>query len=144
MGLRAIQDTIQASAGLEKFVKFTGVGIVATLLDWLIFYTLVHYIGLFYPLALATSYMTSMVLNFFLNRRYTFLNAYREVHVQLASFTGVAVLGLGINELFVYGMANYILGSAGAGLMASRIIATLIVFIWNFTLNDRITFRIFR
>ena len=64
--------------------------------------------------------------------------------MQLASFAVVAILGMGLNEILVYGMANYMLGIAGLGLMASRAIATLIVFIWNFVLNKSITFKIFR
>jgi putative flippase GtrA len=144
MDLRAIQETIRSGAGYRKFMKFTGVGIVATLLDWLIFFALVRYTSLLYPLALATSYLASTILNFFMNRRYTFRNTYKKVHLQLASFVGVAVLGLGLSEALVYGIANYLLGHSSTGLMASRVIATLVVFAWNFLLNDRITFRIFR
>lgn len=129
---------------VPRLAKYFGVGIIATAVDWTLFYVLIRYLQLFYVLALVASYSTSTVLSFFMNRRYTFRNTYDQVHFQLASFTAVAVLGLGLNEVLVYGMAYYVFGSAGAGLMASRFIATLVVFAWNFMLNKSITFKIFR
>lgn len=127
-----------------KLAKYLSIGIIATILDWALFYVLISYLQIFYLLALALSYMISTVFNYFMNRRYTFQSIYGKIHMQLASFAVVAILGMGLNEVLVYGMANYLLGIAGPGLMASRAIATLIVFIWNFVLNKSITFKIFR
>ena len=128
-----------------QFTKFLGVGVVATLVDWAIFYLLAGYLGIFYLLSLALSYLISTVLNFFMNRRFTFGSKYKKVHVQLGSFLSVAIVGLALNELIVYGLVHYLF-AAGTGnmVMVSRIIATFLVFIWNFLLNKCITFRIFR
>jgi putative flippase GtrA len=129
----------------QKLMKYLGIGIVATLIDWMIFYALIGYFNVFYMMALAISYLTSTMLSFFLNKRYTFQNTYKKVHYQLASFFVVAVLGLCLNEALVYGMAQYIFNSdSDVLLMISRIFATLVVFIWNFALNKRITFRVFQ
>jgi putative flippase GtrA len=61
-----------------QFARYLGIGVIATLVDWTIFYLLIGYLGIFYMLALATSYFSSTALNFFLNRRYTFRNTYRK------------------------------------------------------------------
>jgi putative flippase GtrA len=127
-----------------KLAKYFSVGIIATAIDWALFYVFIQYLQMFYLLALALSYILSTVLNYFMNRRYTFRNAYGKIHIQFASFATVAVLGMGLNEVLVYGMANYVLGITGPRLMASRAIATLIVFIWNFLINKSITFKIFQ
>ena len=128
-----------------QFSSFLGVGIVATLVDWAIFYLLAGYLGIFYMLALALSYLASTVLNFFLNRHFTFENTCKKVHFQLGSFFSVAITGLVLNEVIVYSLIHYLFAAnAGNLVMASRIIATVLVFIWNFILNKYITFRIFR
>jgi putative flippase GtrA len=129
----------------QKLARYLGIGVIATLADWTIFYLLIGYLGIYYMLALATSYFASTVLNFFMNRRYTFRNTCRRVHFQLAVFIAVAITGLGLNEIIVYGLVHMVPGSiTGSTLMASRAIATFIVFIWNFALNKRITFQVFQ
>jgi len=128
-----------------KFIRYLGIGIIATLVDWAIFYMLIGALGVFYVLALAISYLISTVLSFFLNKRYTFRNTYKRIHFQLASFVAVAAAGLAINEAIVYVLVYYIFGSsASMALMAARVIATFVVFIWNFMINKRVTFHIFR
>jgi len=128
-----------------KLARYLGIGFITTIVDWAIFYLLIGYTGIFYMFALATSYLTSTVFSFFLNKHFTFRNTYNKVHIQLASFFVVAIFGLGINEALMYGISNFLFsGSSERALMASRIIATLVVFIWNFILNKRITFNIFR
>jgi putative flippase GtrA len=142
---KAETTTSRVSGDHRQFARYLGIGILATLADWAIFYALAGFLGVFYALALATSYCASTVLNFFLNRRYTFRNTYRRVHVQLAVFGAVAITGLGLNELIMYGLVQITPGSkTGISLMVTRVIATAVVFVWNFALNKRFTFRIFR
>jgi putative flippase GtrA len=129
----------------SQFARYLGIGILATLVDWAIFYLLIGFLGVFYVLALAASYFASTAFNFFMNRRYTFRNTYRRVHVQLAIFLAVAIIGLGLNETIVYSLAHLLPGGmTDIALMAARMIATLVVFLWNFALNKRITFRLFQ
>jgi putative flippase GtrA len=135
----------RACGACPQFARYLGIGVVATLVDWVIFYLLIAYLGVFYLLALAVSYFASTALNFFLNRRYTFRNTYKRVHVQIVFFIAIAIVGLGLNETIVYGLAHLLPGGVtDAALMASRVIATLVVFVWNFALNKRITFRLFQ
>jgi putative flippase GtrA len=142
---RAEATLSRASGDRRQFARYLGIGIIATLADWAIFYMLVSHAGIFYPLALATSYSASTVLNFFLNRRYTFRNTYRRVHVQMAVFFSIAIAGLGLNEAIVFALARIIPGgTASVTLMASRVAATAVVFVWNFALNKRLTFHVFR
>lgn len=144
MGLPTKVDALlsRVYGDYRQFSRFFGVGVVATLVDWVIFYLLAGYLGIFYLLSLALSYFASTVLNYFMNRRFTFGSTYKKVHLQLGSFLSVAIIGLALNELIVYGLVQYLF--AGSMVMASRVFATLVVFIWNFALNKRITFRVFR
>jgi putative flippase GtrA len=57
----------------------------------------------------------------------------------------VAIIGLGINEIIMFSLANLIPGgTTDVALMASRVIATIMVFMWNFALNKGLTFRLLR
>lgn len=147
MALLAKVDALisQVYPGYRQFSKFLSVGVIATLVDWAIFYLLAGYLGIFYLLSLAVSYLASTVLNFFVNRRFTFGNKSRKIHVQFMSFIAIALVGLALNEAIIYGLVHYLFSStAGPVVMASRIIATLVVFLWNFVLNKSITFHVFR
>lgn len=135
----------EAASGRRQFLSYLGIGIIATLADWAIFYVLAGRLGVFYPLALAASYGSSTAFNFFANRRFTFRNRYSRVGVQLAVFSVIAVAGLGLNELVVYAIVRLVPGGAtGISLMAARMTATAVVFVWNFVLNKSLTFRVFR
>lgn len=132
-------------ADYKKFVKYLSVGIIATLADWSFFFMFINFTELFYLYALAASYFIGMVISFFLNKRYTFNNTYQKVHFQFATFAIVAMIGLALNEVLFFGFVHYIFASMDDfSLMASRVIVTLIVFVWNFIANKRTTFKIFQ
>lgn len=129
-----------------KLVKYLAVGIVGTLADWLLFALIIGYTSLFYALAMAMSYFVGMVINYVLNRRFTFNNTYKKVHYQFASFAVIALIGLGIQEAFMVGLVHYLLANTNVNLllMASRVIATFAGFIWTFIANKKITFKVFQ
>lgn len=128
-----------------KFFKYLGVGILGTIADWAVFYALIGFADIFYLYALAMSYFVGMVINFFLNKRYTFNNTYKKVHFQFLSFALVALIGFGLNEGLLYAFVHYVFASSSdIALMVSRVIVTFIVFVWNYVANKRTTFKIFQ
>jgi putative flippase GtrA len=129
-----------------KLVKYLAVGIVGTLADWLVFALIIGYTSLFYVLAMAMSYFVGMIINYVLNRRFTFNNKYKKVHYQFASFAVIALIGLGIQEALMVGLVHYLLAdtSADLPLIASRVIATFAGFAWTFVANKKITFKVFQ
>lgn len=129
----------------RKFFKYLGIGVIATVADWALFFSLINYTTIFYLYALAGSYFVGMIISFFLNKHYTFKNTYEKVHFQFASFAIVAIIGLGLNEGLLYGLIHYVFASdSETYLMISRVIVTFIVFIWNFILNKSVTFKVFQ
>ena len=129
-----------------KLAKYLAVGIVGTLADWSVFALIIGYTSLIYVLAMAVSYFVGMLINYVLNRRFTFNNTYKKVHYQFASFAVIALIGLGIQEALMVGLVHYLLAdtSVAALLMASRVIATFAGFIWTFIANKKITFKVFQ
>lgn len=128
-----------------KFFKYMGVGVIGTAADWLVFYVLIGLADIFYMYAVAMSYVVGMVINFFLNKHFTFNNKYKKVHFQFLSFAFVALIGLGLNEALLFAFVHYIFSSSSdLALMASRVIVTFMVFVWNFLANKHTTFKIFQ
>jgi len=128
-----------------QFFKYMGVGVLGTLADWATFYILIGFADVYYLYAVALSYAVGTVINFFLNKRFTFKNTYKKIHFQFLSFALVALIGLGLNEVLLYAFVHYVFASSSdIALMASRVIVTFIVFVWNFVANKRTTFKIFQ
>jgi putative flippase GtrA len=128
-----------------KLVKYLAVGVVGTLVDWTVFYALIDFIGLFYPFAKVISYSMGTVVNFFLNRRFTFQNTYKKLHYQFVSFALIAVIGLALQEAVMYVLVQYVFDSSTSlWIFAANVIATLVGFVWTFIANKKITFRLFQ
>jgi len=128
-----------------KFFKYLGVGMVGTVADWAVFFVLIGPFDVLSMYAVAISYFVGMVINFFLNKYYTFNNTYKKIHFQFLSFAVVAVIGLGLTEVLLYGFTHYIFtGPSDIFLMISRVIVTFIVFVYNYIVNKRTTFKIFQ
>jgi putative flippase GtrA len=128
-----------------KFFKYLGVGIIGSVADWIVFYALIGLADVFYLYAVILSYFVGMIINFFLNKYYTFNNTYKKLHFQFFSFAVVALIGLALNEVLLYALVHYVFGSpSDLFIMVSRIVATFVVFVWNFIANKQTTFKIFQ
>ena len=130
----------------RKLVKYLAVGIVGTIADWIVFALFLHYTVIFYALAMVVSYSVGTVINYVLNRRFTFNNTYKKVHYQFASFALIAVVGFGIQELLMFGIVQYVFGDSSADtlVMVARMVATFVGFAWTFIANKKITFKVFQ
>lgn len=81
-------------------------------------------------------FLAGSVVSFVLNRQWAFQNRYRYVPLQILIFVGVSGIGLGINEMAVM-VATHMLHIWVALSMA---IGIGTAFVWNFTVNNWITF----
>lgn len=128
-----------------KLVKYLAVGVVGTLADWSVFAVLLSILDVNYLVAPIISYSVGTVINYILNRRFTFNNTYKKVHYQFASFLIIALIGLVIQELVIYGMVEYVFSNdADRWAFAAKVVATFVGFAWTFVANKRITFKVFQ
>jgi len=118
------------------FSRFVLVGAVATAAQYLLLVALVDLFGSSAILASAISYAASTLLNYALNRRFTF-SSQRAHGIALPRFLLVAATGLGLNTGIMW------LLTAGVGLyyLLAQVFATGVVLVWNFVLNNYWTFR---
>ncbi len=148
-----IEVLVKADAALvgvykdyKKLIKALMVGVLATLVDMAFLYIFKNYFDIFYLTAQAMSYLLGMCVSFYLNKTFTFRNRSSQVHYQFASFSVVAftqyLLTLGLMFVFVDIVFNN--PDSSAIVMGSKVIVAFIGFVYAFTLNKSLTFKLFK
>ncbi len=120
----------------KQFVRYVFFGAVAAAAELSSFWAMVNLAGIDYWIGAPVSFVIAISLNYFFQRRFTFKNKYQKKHKQIAVFAAVSVVGLLINwgatiayvEIF---FAPPLLAKAGAILTA---------FVYNYTMNKKLTF----
>ena len=114
---------------LIQIFKFIIVGGIATIIDWIIYYVLYRFIKIDPLIANIISFSISVVYNYYASCKYVFVvTKNKSKHKLFIEFVIFSLIGLGINELLIYGLHSKLLWNA----MLVKIIATIIVMIFNF------------
>jgi putative flippase GtrA len=122
---------------MERFLKFGMVGALATAIQYLILVVLVHWSGMWPPLASGLGFATSAVLGYLLNYHFTFKS--RQEHRSTAArFMILATVGLALNSILMQ-----VLVGAGWYYLVAQVCVTGVVFLWNFIGNSLWTFRVY-
>jgi putative flippase GtrA len=141
-------DAVLASVykDYRKLIKALMVGVLATLVDMGFLFVFINYFSIFYLTGQAMSYLLGMCVSFYLNKTFTFRVNSGKVHYQFASFSIVAftqyLLTLALMFVFVDMVFND--PSSNYFVMLSKVIVAFIGFIYAFTLNKSLTFKIFK
>ncbi len=128
-----------------RMLRFMTVGASGTLLDFAVLALLKEVFLLPTMIANVASFCAGLLNNFTWNRLWTFADARNDdmLH-QFAKFAAVSVVGLLVNTLVVLLLEapfNTFMGGSG-GYLPAKIIATGVVFVWNFTANRTWTFNV--
>ena len=121
---------------LEKLIKFGAVGGSGLVVDFGLTYLFKEKIGINKYVANAIGFTAAATSNFYLNKRWTFENASEEILNQYVLFFGIALVGLGINQVVLYTLHHYF----RMNFYGAKLVATGLVVFWNFTMNYLITF----
>jgi putative flippase GtrA len=117
-------------------IKFGFVGAIGLCIDFCITWVLKEKACANKYLSNSVGFVIAATNNYFLNKYFTFQNSNNQIVFQFFSFFGIALIGLGINLFLLYCLQTY----TKLNFYFSKIIATSIVFIWNFTANTWFTF----
>lgn len=120
-----------------KFIKFGLVGASGLIIDFFITWLLKEKLYFNKYVANSFGFILAVSNNYILNRIYTFQNSNSNIGEQFTSFLIIALIGFGINMLLLYLLQTY----TKTNFYVSKIIITLIVFIWNFGANNWYTFK---
>ena len=139
------QMRLHGQSELGRFVRFGMVGLSGTALDFAILTLLKVGFGVPTLPANVVSYTCGAVSNFFLNRAWTYGDAPKgRTLLQLGQFITIGLIGLVLNNLVVAATeypAGLLLHNAAYGYIPAKLVATLIVLMWNFWANRFWTFK---
>lgn len=121
---------------LLKFVKFCIVGFSGVFVDFGVTYFFKEIVKIQKYIANAVGFTTAATTNYILNRIWTFQSHNPHVIREFSRFFIIALIGLGINSAIIWLMN----GKFKVNFYLSKLVATIIVTLWNFLINAYFTF----
>jgi len=121
-----------------KFLKFGLVGFLGLIIDFGVTYAVKEKLRWNKYLANSLGFIIACINNYILNRAWTFENTDPAVGWQFSKFLFVAVVGLVLNNLLIYLLTERL----RLNFYPAKLVAIILVFFWNFSLNYFYTFTI--
>lgn len=123
-------------AFIFKIIKFGIVGFLGFVIDFGLTYVFKEKLKMNKFVANALGFLISALVNFTVNRIWTFENHNPDLAMQLGKFMAIASVALMLNSLIIY-ILN---GKIRINFYVSKIIAVLFVMFYNFIMNSLFTF----
>ena len=121
---------------LLKFVKFCMVGFSGIFVDFGCTYFFKEVVKIQKYVANAIGFTVAATTNYMLNRVWTFHSQNPHVAQEFSRFFLIALIGLAINSAIIWLMN----GKFKVNFYLSKLVATVIVTLWNFMINAYFTF----
>lgn len=125
--------------GFIQFFRYAFVGGIATVVDWGILFLLTEFMHFHHLLSAVFSFAAGLVANFVLSKLLVFNSTEAKVNkaLEFAGYAIIGVIGLGITELIMFVMTSKL----HMHYMISKIIATVVVLIWNYLARKYIIYK---
>ncbi len=125
---------------LYEIIGYLFGGGTAAFADFISLFFLTSYIGIWYWYSAAISFIIGSIINYSINKKLTFKNKYKKIHVQYLLFVVIAFTSLIWNQIIMYVGVEYV----HLHYLVAKIISLGLVFIWSFTMHKKITYGILR
>ena len=114
---------------ISQIIKFGFVGGTAFIIDAGLLFLLTNFCGFYYLISSSISFVVSVIYNYILSVKWVF-NAKKDNNkvIEVIVFVSLSVVGLGINQVIMWIAVDKL----GIYYMLSKIMATLIVMVYNF------------
>ena len=119
---------------IAKFISFSLVGAIGTLVHYSILYTLVEYFSFDSILASGCGASIGLIINYILNYLLTFKSQQPHTHT-LPKYALITSLGFGLNLLIMMLLTKYVY------YIYAQLLTTIVVLTWNFLANNFWTFQ---
>ena len=115
---------------LGQLMKFGVVGIVATVIDFVVLTILTETFGVYYLTSAAIGFIIATLFNYVASMRYVFNSRFgpHEKRKELIIFILLSVVGLGLNQFFMWLFVEFF----SIFYIFSKVLATVLVMTWNF------------
>jgi putative flippase GtrA len=121
-----------------KLVRYFFVGGSAAVVDISIFSIAIKIFHLDWFYVALISFIIATAVNYVLSIRYVFESGIRfERHAEISLVYMVSSVGLVLNQLVLW----HLIETAGLDEVLSKLIATSVVFVWNYNARSRFVFR---
>lgn len=121
---------------IKRFVKFGIVGVLNTIINWVIFIAL-NKLGVYYILSNIIAYSLSTLNSYICNSKWVFNHNGENVRKTTIKFIVLNFIGLILNTTILYVLVDIV----GLYKIISLIITTLIVMILNYFINKLWVFK---
>ncbi len=128
--------SIFTEAFLLKFIKFSLVGFSGVFVDFGVTFIGKEFFKIQKYLANTFGFILAATSNYFLNRVWTFHSDNPNIMLEFTRFFMIALIGLFINLLIIWAMT----GKFKINFYLSKLVATVVVMLWNFLINAYYTF----
>lgn len=122
---------------MAKIIKFAITGGIGFVLDFLFTWLFKEKVGINPYLANAIGFSVAVVNNFYINKKWTFNDRKKDTKKQFSFFVSFSLIGLLLNTLCLLLFTSYF----ALNFYVSKLIAIALVFIWNYNINNIITFK---
>ncbi|MFA5127117.1 MAG: GtrA family protein [Patescibacteria group bacterium] len=119
-----------------QMLKYGAVGLTAAIFDFGILIFLTELAHVFYLLSATISFIVSALVNYYLNRFWTFRSRGSQVR-QIPIFFVVATIGLGLNNLILWLGVEWV----HMYYVVAKVLATAVVMVSNYLGNKYFTFK---
>lgn len=120
-----------------QLFRYTFVGGLAFAVDFCLLYVLTEYAHLHYLESATISFLVGLFVNYLVSKVWVFSESkFKKKGIEFLLFALVGLIGLGLNNLFLWLITTYL----SMYYMFSKLIASVIVYLWNFLARKYLIF----
>lgn len=123
-----VQEVTCMKELINQIAKFGVVGIIATLIDYILLFILTDVFKIYYMTSSIISFSVSLIFNYIASIKWVFNVEHKQTYKDGLLFLIFSLIGLWINQEVMYLTVEKL----GIYYMISKIFATGIVMVWNF------------
>ena len=125
---------------VSRFLKFSLIGLISTIINYLIFYILFIFFNIFYVFSSIVGYVIGLILGYYFNKKYTFSNKILAGKSYIVKYTFCQILGLISQQIVLISLVEILLIDPIYSNIISIVFAAIVSFllIENFVFEENI------
>jgi putative flippase GtrA len=121
-----------------QLIRYVFVGGAAFIVDFGSLFILTDFFGIYYLVSAAIAFILGLIVNYSLSISWVFNNRTLDNStLEFGVFSLIGIVGLGLNEIFIW----FFTAKIGFYYLISKVISAIIVLLWNFFARKYVLFR---